>query len=270
MNILFKRLTLFIILFLIISCTAPGGNENTTVLIKTTAGEIRIRLYDGTPIHRDNFVKLVKMGFYEGISFHRVIKNFMIQAGDPLTRQDRATLPDSLQSYTIPAEFRDEYFHKRGALAAAREGNDVNPEMRSSGTQFYIVQGVKFTDEELNQAEQKLNSNIKQAAFNQFLRETTDSVSLSGKQIPYADIQQIAYRKMFTYLSSHKEFKIPEEHRSVYKSIGGVPRLDGTYTVFGEVVEGMDIVDRIAETQTDDTDRPVNDIRILKVKILNR
>jgi cyclophilin family peptidyl-prolyl cis-trans isomerase len=269
MNILFKRFALINILFLLISCAAPGGNENTTVLIKTTLGEIRIKLYDGTPIHRDNFIKLIKSGFYEGVSFHRVIKNFMIQAGDPNTRADKATLPDSLQTYTIPAEFNNMYFHKRGALAAAREGNDVNPEMRSSGTQFYIVQGVKYSEEELNQAEQRLNSNIKQAVFNQLLTETTDSVNLTGKTLPLADIQQIAAMKMYSYLASHKDVKIPEDRRIVYKNIGGVPRLDGTYTVFGEVIDGMDIVDRIAEVQTDDTDRPTTDIKILKVKIVN-
>jgi cyclophilin family peptidyl-prolyl cis-trans isomerase len=269
MNIFFKRLALLNILILLISCTAPGGNENTTVLIKTTLGEIKIKLYDGTPIHRDNFVKLVRSGFYEGVSFHRVIKNFMIQAGDPNTRPDSATLPDSLETYTIPAEFNSQYFHKRGALAAAREGNDVNPEMRSSGTQFYIVQGVKYSEDELNQAELRLNSNLKQAVFNQLLTETTDSISLTGKTLPAADVQQIASMKMYSYLSTHKDFKIPEDRRSVYRNVGGVPRLDGTYTVFGEVVEGMDIVDRIAAVQTDDTDRPTTDIKILKVKIVN-
>jgi cyclophilin family peptidyl-prolyl cis-trans isomerase len=270
MNSIYKKLTTLSFLFLLLSCAAPGGNENTTVLIKTSLGEIRIRLYDGTPIHRDNFIKLIKSGFYEGVSFHRVIKNFMIQAGDPNTRPDRASLPDSLETYTIPAEFNPQYFHKRGALAAAREGNDVNPDMRSSGTQFYIVQGVKFNDDELNQAEQRLNSNLKQAAFNQFLSETTDSVNLSGKTIPLAEIQQIASMKMFKYLSDHKDFKIPEDRRLIYKSIGGVPRLDGTYTVFGEVVEGMDIVDRIADAPTDESDRPKTDIKILKMKLVNR
>ena len=113
------------------------------ILMKTTLGDIKIKLYDETPLHRDNFIKLVNSGFYDGISFHRVINDFMIQAGDPLTR----TVPisktaDTLNTYTIPAEFNRLHFHKKGALAAAREGNDVNPEMRSSGTQFYIVQGT--------------------------------------------------------------------------------------------------------------------------------
>ncbi len=125
MNIFLKKvLSLSLFLFLI-SCQSPGGNENTVISIQTTLGDIKVKLYDGTPIHRDNFIKLVKSGFYDGISFHRVINNFMIQAGDPATKTGKGiVMPDSMNTYTIPAEFRPQYFHKKGALAAAREGND--------------------------------------------------------------------------------------------------------------------------------------------------
>jgi len=239
------------------------------VLIKTTMGDIKLKLYNNTPIHRDNFIKLVNSGFYDGVSFHRVIKNFMIQGGDPLTKTGSSTaLPDSMQTYTIPAEFNSVDFHKKGALAAAREGNDVNPEMRSSGTQFYIVQGVKYSDTELDQAEKRINSNIKQAEFSRLMKETADSSALSGKDLTDAEIQESASVKMFDYLTSHKDYKIPAEQREIYKSIGGVPRLDQTYTVFGEVVEGLDVVDKIAAVQTDSSDKPVNDVRILKAKIV--
>jgi cyclophilin family peptidyl-prolyl cis-trans isomerase len=231
-------------------------------------GDIKIKLYDGTPIHRDNFIRLVNSGFYDGISFHRVIKNFMIQAGDPATKPASKHLPDSLKTYTIPAEFNSQYFHKRGALAAAREGDDVNPEKRSSGTQFYIVQGVKFSDEDLKTAEQHINSTAKQSKFNKYMKETTDSVRLSGKSLTDAEIQEIASVKMFQYLTGYKDFVIPEDHRVVYKSIGGTPRLDGNYTVFGEVTEGLDIVDKIAEIQTDNGDKPLNDVKIIKAKIV--
>jgi len=269
MNTVFKRIILLPVLLFLISCNAPGGNENTTVSIKTTLGDISIKLYDGTPIHRDNFIKLVNSGFYEGISFHRVIKDFMIQAGDPITKTESKTaLPDSLNTYSIPAEFNNIYFHKKGALAAAREGNDVNPEMRSSGTQFYIVQGVKFTDDELNIAEKRINSNIKQSLFNKLLKETADSVRLSGKIINDAEIQEIASVKMFQYLTENKDFQIPAEHRDIYKNTGGTPRLDRTYTVFGEVIEGLDVVDKIAAVQTDASDKPVTEIKILKIKIV--
>lgn len=269
MNIVLKRAFLLLILTAAISCASPGGNDNnTTILMKTSMGDIKLKLYDGTPIHRDNFIKLVKSGFYDGISFHRVIQNFMIQAGDPITRTSREGLHDSLSTYTIPAEFRPEYFHKKGALAAAREGNDVNPEMRSSGTQFYIVQGKKLTDDELTRMEQAMNSNLKQAVFTKLMKETVDSAAKSVKPLTTAEAQEIASMKMFSYLTSHKDIKIPEDHRSVYTSIGGVPRLDGTYTVFGEVVEGLDIVDKIAAVKTDQNDKPVSDVKILKMKIV--
>jgi len=263
-----KSLFLFCF-FSIISCKAPGGNENTTVSIKTTLGDIKIKLYDGTPIHRDNFIRLVNSGFYDGISFHRIIKSFMIQAGDPDTKSSKpANFPDTLKTFTIPAEFNSLYFHKKGALAAARQGNDVNPEMRSSGTQFYIVQGVRLSDEDLTTAEQRVNSNMKQSRFNTYIKEVSDSIKLSGKTITDAEIQEIASVKMFQYLTDYKDFKIPEDHRNIYKSSGGTPRLDGTYTVFGEVVEGLDIVDKIAEVTTDSSDKPVSDIKIITMKII--
>jgi cyclophilin family peptidyl-prolyl cis-trans isomerase len=252
-----------------ISCNAPGGNENTFVSIKTTLGDIKIKLYDGTPKHRDNFIHLVNSGFYDGVSFHRIIKEFMIQTGDPNTKTGAlSNFPDSLKTYTIPSEFNSQYFHKKGALAAARQGNDVNPQMRSSGTQFYIVQGVKFSDDDLNQAEQRINSNLKQNLFTGLIKETTDSLKLTGKALTEAEIQDIASIKMFQYLSSHKDYKIPEEQREVYKTAGGTPRLDATYTVFGEVTEGLDIVDKIAELPTDSNDKPLNEIKILKARIV--
>lgn len=269
MNLYIKKSALLLCLAGLLSCNANPGNENTIVSMKTSLGDIKIRLYDGTPQHRDNFIKLVNTGFYDGVSFHRVIKNFMVQAGEPETKTGSAKpMPDSLKTYTIPAEFNPQYFHKRGALAAARESNDTNPDMKSSGTQFYIVQGVKFSDEELNQAEQKINTNAKQNRFSSLMKETSDSVRLSGKTLSDAEIQEIASIKMFQYLASYKESKMPEDQRSVYKTIGGTPRLDGSYTVFGEVIDGLDIIDRIAEVQTDNSEKPVSDVRIIKIKIV--
>ena len=269
MNKLLARIFTLSSFLITLSCGTPAGNENSVILIKTSLGDIKLKLYDNTPLHRNNFLKLVNSGFYEGISFHRVINKFMIQAGDPVTR----TVPisktaDSLNTYTIPAEFRKEYFHRKGALAAAREGNDINPEMRSSGTQFYIVQGTVLNDDELNQSEQRINSNIKQALFGMSMKEVSDSVSKAGIRMTDGDIQEKASEKMFNYLASNPGYKIPEDQRTVYKSIGGVPRLDQTYTVFGEVIEGLDVVDRIAAVQTDAGDKPVKDVRILKIKII--
>jgi cyclophilin family peptidyl-prolyl cis-trans isomerase len=271
MNLFFRKILFLQILLLVSSCTSPAGNENTLISIKTTLGDIKIKLYDATILHRNNFIKLVNTGFYEGVSFHRVIKDFMIQAGDPLTKAGPASnLSDSINTYTIPAEFTDQYFHKRGALAAAREGNNVNPEMRSSGTQFYIVQGKKYTDAELTQAELRINSNLKQSVFNKIIRSTRDSIQFSGKTMTDGEIQEIATVRMFKYLTNHKDYIIPEDHRNVYKSIGGVPWLDGTYTIFGEVVEGLDVVDKIASVVTDSNDKPVNDIKIIKIKIVSK
>jgi peptidylprolyl isomerase len=271
MNSIVKKVSFLSALFIIISCNAPGGNENTVVSIVTSMGEITIKLYDGTPLHRDNFIKLINMGFYDGISFHRIIKNFMIQAGDPATRTgDSKNFPDSIKTYTVPAEFNNQYFHKKGALAAARKGNDVNPEMRSSGTQFYIVQGTTKNDDDLNMAEQRINSNIKQSLFNKIIKETADSARLVQKVLSDAEIQEIASLKMFQYLANNKAYMITEEQRNIYKTVGGTPLLDGTYTVFGEVLEGLNILDKIADVQTDGNNKPVNDIRIIKMKITRK
>jgi peptidylprolyl isomerase len=271
MNKVSLRFLAFLSFIFFISCSAPGGNENTVVLMKTSLGDIKLKLYDETPFHRDNFIKLVNSGFYEGISFHRVINNFMIQAGDPLTR----TIPippsaDSLNTYTIPSEFRKDLFHKKGALAAAREGNDVNPEMRSSGTHFYIVQGVKLTDDDLAAAENRINSNIKQAMFNKIIREIADSARIAGITLSEGEIQDKASVRAFDFFASNPVYKIPENQREVYKTIGGVPRLDGTYTVFGEVLEGLDVVDKIAAVKTDAGDKPETDVKILKIKIISK
>jgi cyclophilin family peptidyl-prolyl cis-trans isomerase len=239
--------------------------------MKTTLGDITIRLYDETPLHRDNFVRLVTTQFYEGVSFHRVIKDFMIQTGDPSTRPGLSSdVKDSLNNHTIKAEFKSQYFHKKGAVAAARLGNEINPEMRSSGTQFYIVQGVKYTDEELNKVETVTNSNIRQSLFVSFLKQATDSLRASGANPTQAEIHEAASIKMFNYLTSNPEYKISEDKRNVYKNTGGVPRLDGTYTVFGEVTEGLDVIDKIAAVPTDNNDKPLTDIKILKIKIANK
>lgn len=268
MNILKKytfALFTFIILF---SCSAPAGNDNVTVELKTTFGDIILKLYDDTPIHRDNFIQLVNSSYYDGISFHRVIKEFMIQAGDPSTRPDLSPeAVDTLRTYTIPAEFRKDHFHKKGALAAARMGNNVNPEMRSSGTQFYIVQGTLLTLEDLKSVEKQIDANIKQAVYTRIVSNITDSIRLSGSEMQQGEILDLANSRMSDFLDISGDFEFSEDQLNVYQNIGGVPRLDGTYTVFGEVVEGLDVVDLIAAVPTDERDRPVSEVKILKMKI---
>ncbi|HUX96019.1 MAG TPA: peptidylprolyl isomerase [Bacteroidales bacterium] len=270
MNIRLNRFIILTLIFLLSACYSTGSTDTVFVLIKTNVGDIKVKLYNETPLHRDNFLKLVNTGFYEGISFHRVINEFMIQAGDPLTKSNSETISDSLKNYTIPAEFDPSLFHKKGALAAARQGNEINPYMRSSGTQFYLVQGKKYTDNELNNAEIRINSLIKQGKFNILVRETADSLRSVSSSASDAEIQEIASRKMFNYLTITPDFKYTPEQRIVYTTIGGTPRLDGSYTLFGEVVEGLDVVDRIAAEKTDQSDKPLNNITILKMKVVRK
>jgi peptidyl-prolyl cis-trans isomerase B (cyclophilin B) len=190
------------------------------VVIETNHGKMVVNLYDETPLHCENFIKLVNEGFYNGQLFHRVINNFMIQTGDPDTKNAKAGVMygSGGPSYTIPAEFIPEYYHKKGALAAARQGDRTNPQKESSGSQFYIVHGKKYSDAELDAFEQR------------------------GLHIPFTT-----------------------EQREIYKTSGGAPHLDYSYTVFGEVIEGFDIVDIIASQQTDSHDRPTEDVKILKM-----
>jgi cyclophilin family peptidyl-prolyl cis-trans isomerase len=195
----------------------------------------------------------------------------MIQAGDPATRTGLTKEQlDTLDKYTVPAEFHREYYHKKGALAAAREGNDVNPEMRSSGTQFYIVQGKKQTEAEVKAAEDRINSNIKQTLFSRLIKETADSARLTGTPLQESEIQERASMKMFESLTTTGEFKFSQDQIDSYMNAGGVPRLDGTYTVFGEVIEGIEVVERIAASQTNTADKPINDIKIVKMKLVSK
>jgi peptidyl-prolyl cis-trans isomerase B (cyclophilin B) len=196
------------------------------VLLQTNYGDIVVRLSDSTPLHRDNFLKLVKADYYDSVLFHRVIKNFMIQGGDPESKHAKPgeALGNGGPDYRVPAEFRATLFHKKGVIAAAR-GN--NPEKASSGSQFYIVQGKVFTDQGL---------------------DSVETFRLNGRKIPAAQ-------------------------REVYKTVGGTPHLDQNYTVFGEVVKGLDVVDKIASVPTskgEDRDRPLEDVRIIKAKLIKR
>ena len=244
---------------------ASNGNKVVRAEIKTTEGDIVIALSDLTPLHRDNFIKLAESGFYDGVAFHRVIKEFMIQTGAGSTRQDTAKFDDD---YTIPAEINDSLFHKRGAIGAARTGDDVNPARNSSGTQFYIVQGKVYDDEELDKTIQRIEYNRRQFLYNTALSDIRKESEESDPPMSEDMIQQNAIVRAYEEMEDLGPYVMPEEHKIVYKTIGGAPFLDGAYTVFGEVIEGMDVVDAIANTATDLADKPLQDIRIIKVKIL--
>ena len=221
-------------IMLALAMTAISATAQTTtseVLLETTAGNIRIALYDETPQHRDNFLKLVKMNVYDSLLFHRVIKDFMIQSGDINSKhaQPGQLLGTGDFDYTQEPEFRlPQLFHRRGVVAMAREGDDVNPEMRSSACQFYIVWGRVLDDKKLNQIQERLDS------------------------------------------TTQGRVKLTPEMMATYKTVGGTPHLDGQYTVFGEVTEGLDVVERILKSFTDTYDRPVDDVRILHATVVKK
>ena len=214
-------------ILLVCSLALMACHREKTVVMETTMGTIELKLYDETPLHRDNFLSLVKESAFDSLLFHRVIRDFMIQGGDPDSKNAApgVLLGEGDRPYTVPAEYRLEkgIFHRRGVLAAAREGDDVNPEQRSSAMQFYIVWGRVFDDEELDKVQQRID------------QRTGGKV----KQTP--------------------------EMREVYKTVGGTPHLDGQYTVFGEVTKGLEVVDAIQQVTTDENDRPLEDVRILRV-----
>lgn len=222
-----KLLTLGFYLACALSATAqsPSLEKRHLVEINTTAGRIVVELYNETPLHRDNFLKLVREHYYDSLLFHRVIAGFMIQGGDPDSRkaEDRTVvLGDGGPSYAIRAEFRPELIHRKGALAAARESDDVNPEKASSGSQFYIVQGRTWLPADLRQLEAKMNAKRPDSTAVHYTQEQVDT----------------------------------------YQKVGGTPHLDGNYTVFGQVLEGLDVLDLIAGQPTDGNDRPLTDVRM--------
>ena len=244
----------------IIGCNT--NKEENLYKIETSYGDITIRLYEETPKHTENFEKLVKKGFYEDLLFHRVIEGFMIQGGDPVSKDapKGTLLGEEDAGYTLPAEFNDSLFHKKGIIAAAREGDQVNPEKRSSSSQFYIVQGKVFTNEELDKLENRINASTKKRATQKYIQQATVEGMEENKEIDYEVLIPQAEAYAQHYMDSVGYYKIPEFKREAYRTIGGTPRLDGNYTVFGEVVEGMEVIDKIASIDTDENDRPVNDV----------
>ena len=249
-------------IFLLFGCQEKK-NQNTYI-IATDYGDITIALYDATPVHRDNFKKLVKEDFYDDLLFHRVIDSFMIQGGDPesVNAAQGELLGEADAGYTLPAEFVDTLFHKKGVIAAAREGDAANPEKRSSSSQFYIVQGKVFTNEELDALEQKRNQQKRKKLVNEFLKKKQKTLMNQGKDINFEVLVPMAEEYADSLLQNGKAFHYSEKQREVYTTRGGTPHLDGNYTVFGEVVDGIEVVDKIAAQETDDNDRPVEDIRM--------
>ena len=234
------------------------------VKIQTMLGDIVVRLYDETPIHRDNFVKLVKEGSYDGTLFHRVIKDFMIQGGDPDSKGAPAgkMLGVGGPDYTLEAEIKDGIFHKRGALAAARQGDEVKPERRSSGSQFYIVWGQVYNEGQLRQFSKQLKMQKIQSAFNQLAKEHHDEIMQMRRERNRAGLQELQDKLAAKAEAQVTGEGLSDEQLKIYSTIGGTPHLDGQYTVFGEVEKGLDVVEMIQGTATGRADRPIDDIEM--------
>jgi cyclophilin family peptidyl-prolyl cis-trans isomerase len=248
------------------------NEKRTLVKLETTMGNITVALYNETPKHRDNFIKLVKEGVYDSTLFHRVIKQFMIQAGDPDSKNasDTAMLGSGDVGYTIPAEFNPKFFHKKGVLAAARQGDDVTPEKASSGCQFYIVTGRKFTEPQLLGMENKINEQREEALFDSLARQHMKEIykmRKAGDNAGLLELQDTLEAQARELADKEEKFRFTPEQIKAYSTIGGAPHLDGSYTVFGEVTEGMEVVDNIEIAKTNRADRPIENIRILKASI---
>ena len=257
---------IIIIIIAAVSMTACTGNsksekkinmenvKETLVRLETTMGDITVKLYDETPKHRDNFIKLVKEGAYDSTLFHRVIKNFMIQAGDPLskTATDTTVLGSGDVGYTIPAEFNKNFFHKKGALAAARQGDEVNPERESSGCQFYIVTGRKFSEAQMINMENHMNEARLEEVFNNLARKHMKEIykmRKAGDTEGLLELQDSLESQARSIVEKEPALKYTKEQKQAYTTIGGAPHLDGAYTVFGEVIDGMDVVEKIEQVK---------------------
>lgn len=252
-----------------------AANADAFVEIQTSEGDITVRLFGDTPKHRDNFLKLVKDGYYDNVLFHRVINEFMVQTGDPESKSAPVgkMLGSGGPGYTLDAEIvYPAHFHKRGALAAARQGDQVNPERRSSGSQFYIVTGKAYNDSTLSQMERQIDMMQKQQIFNDLTKQYKDSIMNMRRNRDQAGLQ--ALQEELIAITEKKAAENPASltpaQREAYTTQGGTPHLDGQYTVFGEVVSGMDVVDKIEKAETDGNDRPVKDIRILSMKEVDK
>ena len=249
-------------------------NNMSKVQIKTSLGDITVRLYDETPLHRDNFIKLAKEGYYNGTLFHRVIKNFMIQGGDPDSKGAAAgvQLGTGGPGYTVPAEFvYPQYFHKKGALAAARQSDQVNPEKKSSGSQFYIVTGEVYSAGKLTQLEKQLEQRMLQSIFDSLVVENRDKIlqlRRNRDQAGIAAIQEQLQKDTFAKAKEMGKPKFTDAQREAYTTIGGTPFLDNDYTVFGEVEEGMDVIDAIQNVATGAGDRPSTDVVMIEVNVI--
>lgn len=275
-----KRFAILTVLLAVILSPATYAQDapekETLVLIETSMGKIKVKLYNETPRHRDNFIKLVKEGTYNDLLFHRVIKLFMIQGGD-VTSKDAPMdkhLGEGELGYTIPAEIVfPKYFHKKGVLCAARTSDDVNPEKESSASQYYIVTGKFYTNHELDKMEAERLGKLRAEVFGKYNISEGDTLKAYAREEEKTawalEKDSLARKAIAEYTTRLPEVCITQEQRDAYKLQGGAPHLDGNYTVFGEVTEGMKIVEKISMVETNENDRPIKNIR-MKLKIVEK
>jgi len=268
-----------ILMFTVVLAIAISGCKNKkaaqktdkVVLIETEFGNMKVKLYDQTPKHRDNFVKLADKGFFDGALFHRVIDGFMIQGGDPDSKEAKSgqRLGEGGPGYQIDAEFCKELFHKRGVIAAAREGDKVNPERKSAGSQFYIAQGRIYKPEEIDNIVERINNKRRVMIFERLKEGKNKELEELKKTGDLIKLQEVvnSLNTEVDKIWEKDKLVLSDEQKKAYTTVGGIPHLDGQYTVFGEVIEGMDVVDKIAAVNKDNYDRPLKDLK-MKVKVL--
>lgn len=261
-------------LFTMISCSDKplDMSKPVYVAIQTTKGNVVVLLYDDTPLHRDNFIKLCQSGEYEGMLFHRIIKDFVVQGGDPASKAHKpgAVYGDGDGGYTVPAEICPNHFNKRGALIDAKESDDVNPERASAGTQFCFVQGQVLNDEELDKKEARINELRSNWLYYRFLDKLKKENPALMADSMKTELESQAFILLEDTLDVLGPLTIPEEHRKIYKTQGGAPHLDGSVTIFGEVVGGLDIVEIMSLVKTDKNDRPLTDIIIKSTNVFQK
>ncbi|MGD1847096.1 MAG: peptidylprolyl isomerase [Salibacteraceae bacterium] len=270
-------LSFLVLICLVFTSFSTPDEQDKMVLISTPMGDIKVRLYNETPLHRDNFLKLTKEGFYDGTLFHRVIPQFMVQGGDPDSKgaAPNAILGNGGPGYTLPAELNSRFIHKKGALAAARLSDQQNPEKRSSGSQFYIVQGRTYTPDILQRMVQNRNLQNRQMAFRKFLSkpenanyvERLNRCQANNDQQGMVTLEKEIEPMIEPDLAAGK-VNYTQEQIDLYGTLGGTPHLDGAYTVFGEVVEGLEVLDQLAAVTIGSNDRPAED-QAMTVKVLD-